>query len=272
MLPTFIIIGAMKSGTTSMYRHLSEHPQICMSKPKELNFFVQERNFDKGLRWYQDRFEADGAKAYGEASPGYTKYPTFDGVPERMHRILPDVKLIYLLRDPIERLLSHHTHGYINGWEKEPDVSKALRPIEDSPYVACSKYGMQLSRYLDYYPLDQILVLTLDELRQQPSQTIKQVFQFIGVDDGFVPEDPSAVHHRTANKAKHSALGRRISNPKLRKLLRLVLPASLTRSVPGGGSPVLEEDLRAQLIEYLEDDLRVLRNLTGRDFAEWQLA
>ena len=272
MLPTFIIIGAMKSGTTSMYRYLSEHPEICMSKPKELNFFMEERNFGRGLRWYEDRFVADGAKVCGEASPGYTKYPTFDGVPERMHRVLPDVKLIYILREPIKRLLSHHTHSYMHGWDNEPDISKALRPLEDNIYVACSKYGMQLSRYLDYYPLDQILILTLEELRQQPHQTLKQVFQFIGVDDAFLPKDPSAVHHRTASKAKYSALGRRISNPKLQKLLRLVLPASLTRSIPNGRPPVLEEDLRTQLVEYLEGDLRVLRNLTGRDFAEWQLA
>ena len=272
MLPTFVIIGAMKSGTTSMYRYLSEHPEICMSKPKELNFFMEERNFDKGLRWYEDRFTANGAKAYGEASPGYTKYPTFDGVPERMHCILPNAKLIYILREPIKRLLSHHTHSYVHGWEKEPDVSKALRPLEDSIYVACSKYGMQLSRYLEHYPLEQVLILTLEELREQPRQTLKKVFQFIGVDDTFLPEDPSAVHHRTANKANHSALGRRVSSPRLQKLLRFLLPASLTRSIPGGRPPVLEDDLRAQLVEYLEDDLRVLRNLTGRDFAEWQLA
>src|SRR5207244_8421308 len=85
MLPTFLVIGAMKSGTTSLYRYLQAHPDVFMSEQKELNYFTQgaNQNWEKGLAWYQAQFEQAGkARAVGEASTNYTKYPQFQGVPE----------------------------------------------------------------------------------------------------------------------------------------------------------------------------------------------
>ena len=105
-LPNLIIIGGLKCGTTSIHHYLGLHPEIHMSKPKELNFFVEELNWDLGLDWYRGRFD-DRFAVRGESSPHYTNLPYFEGVPERIHEHIPDAKLIYMVRDPISRILSH---------------------------------------------------------------------------------------------------------------------------------------------------------------------
>ena len=108
-LPNLIIIGAQKCGTTSLHYYLNLHPQILMSREKELNFFITERNWSKGVDWYRSQF-VEKAEIYGESSPNYTDYIRFGGVPERMYSVVPDARLIYILRDPIERIVSHYVH------------------------------------------------------------------------------------------------------------------------------------------------------------------
>src|SRR4051812_14286994 len=109
MLPNLIIIGAQKCGTTSLHKYLHCHPEVEMSKPKELDFFAEKSTkstWFKGSEWYKSCFPQSDAKIYGESSPSYTGYPIFKNVPARMHGLIPDAKLIYLVRDPIQRVVS----------------------------------------------------------------------------------------------------------------------------------------------------------------------
>jgi len=115
MLPHFIIIGAMNAGTTSLYHYLKTHPDIISSSPKEPSFFVQDR-FRKGLEWYKSIFKGAGRFAF-EASANYSKRHLFPGVPKRMFKVVSEIKLIYLLRDPIERAKSHYMWGCAHGLE-----------------------------------------------------------------------------------------------------------------------------------------------------------
>lgn len=123
-LPNLIIIGAMKSGTTSLHHYLNLHPEICMSRQKELNFFIEERNWSRGIQWYKSHFEAE-AKIYGESSPNYTMYPIWKSVPERMFSVIPETKLIYIIRNPIEQIISHYVHKYAVGKENR-SIEQAL--------------------------------------------------------------------------------------------------------------------------------------------------
>src|SRR3977135_2104853 len=109
-LPNLIIIGGLKCGTTSIHHYLGLHPQIHMSKPKELNFFVEELNWDLGLDWYASRFD-DRFKVRGESSPHYTNLARLEGVPEGIREHCPDARLLYMVRDPIKRILSHWVHA-----------------------------------------------------------------------------------------------------------------------------------------------------------------
>src|SRR3712207_3099155 len=106
----------MKCATTSLHYYLNLHPQISMSEKKELDFFVREKHWDKGVEWYKSNFHGNGeTKIYGEASPNYTLHPIFSGVPERMYSVVPEAKLIYVVRDPIDRMISHYIHEYTKG-------------------------------------------------------------------------------------------------------------------------------------------------------------
>ena len=137
MLPNLIIIGAMKCGTSALHQYLDQHPDIAMSKEKELDFFIEDRNWRKGLDWYRSMFPDSGV-VRGEASPDYTHYPAIPGVPERMHTVVPGAKLIYMVRDPVERMLSQYMHNRWTGIEtrlwKHPEFDAHYRhPRQPAP-------------------------------------------------------------------------------------------------------------------------------------------
>ncbi|MEO2031399.1 MAG: sulfotransferase [Planctomycetaceae bacterium] len=176
VLPNFLIIGAQKCGTTSLHRYLMEHPEIFMSPNKELHFFVTERNWHKGVKWYARQF-AQGFHACGEASPSYTAFPRYSGVPERIHHVLPEVKLIYLIRDPIQRLVSHYVHRVAAGRE-HGSLREALDGTRGSDLIWRSRYAAQLSQFLTTFSADRILVVTQEALLANRLETIRQVFRF----------------------------------------------------------------------------------------------
>ena len=134
-LPNLLVIGAQKCGTTSLHGYLSLHPQVSMAKRKELDFFVRPEdsivaigNWHRGLDWYRAQFQGS-SPVLGEASPNYTGFPHFRGVPERAARVLPEAKLICMVRDPIERIVSHYMHRRAAGVETRP-LEQTLGDIE----------------------------------------------------------------------------------------------------------------------------------------------
>src|SRR5436190_1843341 len=161
-LPNLVVIGAKKAGTTSLYHYLDSHPDISMSREKELDFFVAERNWPRGPGWYRRHFNADVA-VRGEASPYYTALPTHRGVPARMANVVPEARLIYVVRDPIERLVSHYHMAIATGRERRP-LRAAVADFSESWYVAHGRYWMQLEPYLRRFAPEQVLVVDQDDL------------------------------------------------------------------------------------------------------------
>jgi hypothetical protein len=185
--PDFIIIGAARAGTTSLHHYLNTHPEISMSAVKELGFFVREGNWDKGVDWYKSQFTGN-AKIYGEATPRYAAFPVYTGVPECIHSLVPHVKLIYVTRDPLQRAISHFGLFHsLRGQKAYFDVAAA--DLYQSYYVVCSLYHLQIQRYLEYFPLSRMFLLTLEELQARPRQTMRAMFRFLGVDDSFYSPD-----------------------------------------------------------------------------------
>ena len=182
-LPNLIVIGAQKCGTSVLHYYLSLHPEVSMSRPKELNFFIEERNWPRGARLVQGRTSTPTRDVRGEASPNYTAFPQHQGVPERMASVVPDAKLIYMVRDPLERIAAHWVHNYAKRREKGTLAETLVHP--NTSYVTRSKYAMQLERFLEHYPKEQILVFQQSELRHKRMETLRQIFEFIGVDPEF---------------------------------------------------------------------------------------
>src|SRR3954452_23901221 len=179
-LPNLIIIGGLKCGTTSIHHYLGLHPEVQMSKPKELNFFVEELSWDLGLEWYKGRFD-DRFAVRGESSPHYTNQPRFKGVAERIQQHCPDAKLIYMVRDPIKRVLSHWVHATGAGYETRELVPTLSEP--DSSYIHRSMYWMQLQPYLERFDRSQIEVIAQEELQSEREETMRKAFGFAGVDE-----------------------------------------------------------------------------------------
>jgi hypothetical protein len=146
-LPNRLVIGGLKCGTTSLHHYLSLHPEVSMSRPKELNFFVAELNWELGSEWYASHFDRD-ARVRGETSPHYTNLPRFDGVAGRMRELLgAGARIVYMVRDPIERMLSHYFHNLGGGYDSRP-IEQALGD-PGSAYIARSRYAMQIAPYLE---------------------------------------------------------------------------------------------------------------------------
>src|SRR5215210_8660249 len=151
MLPNLLIVGAAKCGTSSLHRYLDEHPEVSMSRPKETNFFVRD-DWREQVAWYESRFPTP-APTRGEASPSYSLFPYFRGVPERVHSLVPEAKLIYLVRDPLARLVAHYLDMYGLHIEHRPFEEAVGDPDEErNLYLAGSRYATQLEQFLAFYP------------------------------------------------------------------------------------------------------------------------
>src|SRR6478736_2313164 len=226
-LPNLIVIGAQKCGTSGLHYYLSLHPEISVSRPKELNFFIAERNWPRGVDWYRSHFDPN-AKVRSEASPNYTAYPQHLEVPERMHSVLPDAKLLYMVRDPLDRIAAHWVHNYAKRREKGDLRATLMHP--NTSYLARSHYHMQLQQFLRAYPREQILLVEQEELRNRRLETLRRVFEFIGVDPDFSHARFSDERHKTSRKTRATPLAMRLERigeaPRGR-----VIPAPFWRAV-----------------------------------------
>jgi hypothetical protein len=275
-----VVIGAQKCGTTSLHYYLDQHPEISMARAKELNFFVARGTWTKGLDWYAAQFDA-GAPVRGESSPAYTNYPVHGGVPARMHSVVPNAKLVFLARDPIERIVSQYVHDYSAGKVDRPLAEVLADRLSAHPYVLRSRYFLQLEQYLAFFPREQILVLAQEDLLNDRPPTMRQVFEFLEVDDSFYHPKFEQLKHRTSNdRRRKTRLGRAVSlaareltarfHPprwiawKAERLLVFPLSRRIERPVVGGA-------LTEQLAAELGDDANRLRELTGKEFASWSL-
>ncbi len=278
--PNLIIIGGLKCGTTSIHHYLGLHPQIQMSKPKELNFFVEELNWDLGQDWYASRFD-DRFAVRGESSPHYTNLPRFQGVPERMHDHCPDARLIYMVRDPIKRILSHWVHATGAGYETREMVATLSDP--STSYISRSLYWMQLQPYLEHFDRTQIEVITQEELQSERAATIRRAFAFAAVDQGFTSEQFEREWEKSAAKQgdKYQLMESLIKLPGLRSFDRNFdrLPESMRWIVekvvhnpeqPPAPKPELPDRLAETLRGHFGEDVAALQRFAGRRFAGWQ--
>ena len=275
-LPTFIVIGAMKGGTTALHQYLDLHPDVFVASPKELNYFVGGAAWSHGGEaWYRSKFEAAGdALARGECSPNYTKHPTIPGVPERMAALLPDARLVYVLRHPLERTIAHYLHFRSRGGEHR-SAERAIS--EDARYVDASLYGMQLERYLAAYPKEQLLVIRSEDLRNDPTTTLATVHRFIGVGEVPAPEQRRDAHRTDRRRVPRRGAGPLYRTGPGRHALRAA-PAGWRGAVhsmlTAPATPAharLSPATTATLVARFRDDLDLLRQHVGDEFEGWAL-
>lgn len=271
-LPSFIVIGAMKSGTTSMHAYLAAHPQVFMSEIKEPHFFDWE--WERGVDWYHALFDdAGSALALGEASATYTNASNTALIAERMRGVIPDARFVYLLRDPVERIRSHYAFRVLYFDERRP-IDQALR--EDDRYLITSRYADHLEAFLKSYPRDRFLLLTSEELRHDRAAAMRRAFAFIGVDPDAPIEDLETEHFQTRKVRKPRPWARRALAIAHRTPIHF-LPGSwnlrLYRSMwqpIRSSASVLDADLEGWLWDQLTPQVQRLRDLTDEPLTLWE--
>lgn len=209
--PDFLIIGAQKAGTTSLFNYLGQHPDIHLPVAKEIHYY--DLHYSKGINWYKRFFRANrGAQITGESTPYYLFHPL---VPERVYRDNPQTKIIVLLRNPGERAFSHYQMIKRMGIEKLATFSEALEAeltrfkkglkyLIDHPYkgsvehqhytyLSRGKYERQLRRWFRYFPREQMLILKAEDLFANPVKTLEKVYRFLQIANIY-PEDMTAMN------------------------------------------------------------------------------
>ena len=274
MLPNFLVIGAAKAGSTSLYAYLRKHPDVFMPEPKELDFFVVEKNWRLGLDWYEHQFEeADQTRAIGEASVRYTMYPWHNGVPGRIAALLPDAQLIYIVRHPIARMVSHYRHLVrVNHEHDSLDHALLTNPF----YLDTSRYAFQLEQYLEFFPLEQVMVVTSEQLREKRRDTLANVLDFLGVPAEIEGESIAAEYNVTTKGAP-----KRVTRTLMRvpgwntfasstpdSVKRLVRRISHHRPPPTDLSKAAVQELERRLC----DDVVRMRQYVRGEFDGWGIA
>lgn len=264
--PLVVTIGAMKAGTSSLHRWMDKHPELSMSLRKELNYFTRPRPPIGGLRAYRAMFPKPGRIA-GESSVNYTKYTLFPGVPERMHAAVPDARMIYVLREPIARAVSHYQHNLSHGRERR-DIREAFRELDGNHYVATSCYHDQVSRFLRHFDRSQFLFVDFADLRDAPNDVMARIFEFLGVDPSFRHPEFGRVHHDSAAKGRPNRLGAPISTIPVLRHVRYALPSVFEAPLE---KPVLPDELRERIASHIRSDVEAIRALSGLPLPSWSL-
>jgi hypothetical protein len=288
-MPNFLIIGAMKSGTTALYYYLEQHPEIYMSPVKEPNFFSsqeQENAADAvtNIGTYQDLFRGgSGKKALGEASHSYLYEPR---AAAEIKRYVPEAKLIAILRNPIDRAYSHFLHMVRTGMEPLDDFAQALREEEVrihkertfQDYIGRGLYYQQLKRYFGTFPQEQVRVYLYEDLSGAPISTVQDAFRFLKVDDSFVPD--VSLRRNVSGQPKYKTLdGLLRRQSRIKHAAKIYLPARMrwrlsktfddlkTRNL--AEPPPVQSKVRRHLIGVYREDILKVQELIHRDLSGW---
>lgn len=274
MLPHFIVIGAMKAGTTSLFTYLSAHPEVFLHPRKELSFFVWPSHEQVVSRYEAFFTNAPPGARCGDVSTQYAKYPMFKEVPRRIAALLPDVRLIYAVRDPVRRAISHYHHEVLIGNSPAP-IDEALR--SDPIYVDFGRYRMQLSHYEPYFAPEQVHVVVLEELQRSPAGEMRRILQHIGCDPNRLPQNLDRRANVSSERVVLTPTIRAIQGHPIYRRIQYSLPRPVKQMAvrmlgrrPPKVSPPSAETLR-WLADRFRDDSEELAQYLGRTQPIWPL-
>lgn len=267
-LPDWIVVGAMKSGTTTVARWLKAHPEAWLVPNKEVHFFSRDDVYANGADWYRGLFAgAPAATKVGEGTPSYLFVPE---APARMAALVPAARLVVCVRHPADRAYSHYWHNRHRSLEGRAFADAVRDEMADPQwkppgYLMRGRYHAQLQRVLDHYPADAVHVVATDDLATDPSGTFAAVCRHVGVDDRHpVPNDGEPENTYREHRAE--------------RLYGAMFKYRLWRWIPAGVRPRVSEwftkpssyeaidpTLRSTLVDWFADDIAALEAWLGRD-------
>jgi hypothetical protein len=288
----FAVIGAQKSGTTSLFEYLRVHPRIYIPPDKEVPFFTRDNRYEKGWEWYAGEFfsHAPDDVLWGTVTPQYMADPR---VPRRMFQAMQEVKLIALLRNPVGRAFSHHKMAVLRGTESRTfeqaasellDEKRARRARElpagianeSACYLVWGEYARILGSYRSMFSEEQVLVLFMEDLEARPWETLVDILNFLGLTEPFTPSNLGRRYHEGATRRRVRSIDKLKKVGILRRSWRLFPEKSRRRfsgrlekwnTVPEKlVDPVIVDAATVEgLVEYYRPEVERLRELLGRE-------
>jgi len=279
LLPNFICIGAQRAGTTWLYRILESHPQVFVPvRRKEIHFF--DWYYERGIEWYGKFFpsgsQSHADRAVGEVTPDYLYE---DRCPARIREILPDVKLIVILRNPVDRAYSHYRMVLRDGifTDTFEEVVYGGRKSIGKEIIERGFYSRFVENYLRVFERDELLILVFERAVKDSESTKRRLASFLGLDARLFPSDIGGVRINpvTMPKARKAYAFAKKSAEKLRKLdidwmVNLAKDMGVQRFFGVTGElPPLEDEVRAHLTDLYRSDTKRLESMLQLDLAEW---
>jgi len=287
MLPNFIIVGAPKAGTTSLYHYLSEHPEVFMSEPKEVNYFSKIEIEQQGL-YYQD-FKAKDLKSYeaifnsvsneiaiGEGSVSYLFYPE---TPKKIKATIPDVKIIILLRDPIERAHSHYLMDFRMGlvnlsFEEIVYKTSDHKKIDlfYQQYIELGLYYKQIKRYIDTFGNAQIKIFLQEDLKNNTEKVIFDLYSFLDIDNSIIIDTNQ--QHNAFSMPKNKVIHQLYSSYIIRSLIKTIFTEKIKEKIKNifferKKKPKLNYKTKEYLQKIYFEDIKKLESLINQDLSQW---
>jgi hypothetical protein len=279
MKPTFIGIGAQKCASSWLYDILADHPETALSSTKELDFFSY--HYESGYAWYEQLFaDKQGVKAIGEISPSYFHEAS---VPERVKLYNPSMRILVSLREPAERALSQHRHSVRIGVIPGPDYSFESGLADNPSYIDQGRYATHLAHWLAHFPDNQIYVVLMDDIKKDPEETARKVYEFLGISANhqssalYEKSNPSYVVRSKAmdstiryirKSVRNIGLGslwQALGNSGLRKIYRQINRTKSEAVIP----PVAPDTIK-NLRQLYAEEISKLEKIINRNLDCWR--
>jgi hypothetical protein len=283
--PNLFVIGAMKSGTTSLHNYLNSHPAIFMCEPKEPGFFVEEIAWRRGFSWYLSLFEqARPEHRYlGESSTDYTKLPTYQGVAKRIHQFNPDARLIFVMRNPFDRMVSHYWHAvrHVSTGGLRKNIYKAC--LSDPQYLSYSDYPTQIKPWLELFGPDRIHFVLFEELIADQQRQMSRIHDWLELPPTPTPSVGQRAWNARPEEIKGVAglgLLNRLAYSRPWEILSRCTPPGLksvarqlaVTTISVDSQKKYQERLRREVHTQLAEQVDEMSAITGRDLATvWPL-
>jgi hypothetical protein len=264
--PDFLIIGGMKCGTSSLHFYLDLHPETNMTKDKDIDFFSKPEKYKQGLSFYND-YLVENDLLKGESSVSYAMlhaYPkTVFNIKEKLGE---QTKFIYVVRDPIVRIISHYIHNLSAGRIKQ-NLNDFISNIPiDSHYLQTSRYYQQISGYLQHYSKNNILIISTENLKNQRKKTLKKVFDFLNIDSNFYDDRYDIVKHKSSQKLIYNKFGKLVA--------KTPFIWRYKNKIPFTGKKIKTEKISDENIKKLQallkNDIQQFKEFSNCNFSEWE--
>lgn len=265
MKPNFLILGAQKSGTTSLYHYLNQHPDVYMSEPKEPHYFERKDEYTRGADFYWHKYFKgwNNQRAIGDGNPNNLYFPY---VPQLIQHVLPEAKLIMILRNPVDRAYSDWWMNYSSGEERLP-FERAFRETPD--YLDRGYYSRQINRYLALFPKSQVKIVFFEDLVDDPQSLARELWDFVEVDPSLCLKAtrPRNVSWNSKRVASLIGIILRLRLQRIApEILRIYVRAFLSNF---GDRPTMDSGIRSHLLEHYCRYNRELETIVARDLSGW---